>query len=229
MEESKGTTDNPRRSGSFTSPTIVDDRDASVEAMLDTYMVEARGMNFTDLKLRRVLYKAGVDASGRSVFVFTPRCAFEDDDGKKGELMLRRMFLYFLWTMREHVREPYCVVYCHTRMSWFSKKHFQWLRNMYKLLGRDFRKNLKAMYVVHHTRLVKLAFFMARPFLSKKFYEKLNFVKVCELEAAVTPAMLRLPQLVREFEGLPAHVPKVCVGGRRSGRRGGRRGERRTS
>ena len=137
------------RTPSITASSLPNMKDEKLDLMINTYLEEARTANFSDLELRRVLYKAGQDTEGRAVFVFTPQCAFADggSQSRTGEEILRRMFLFFLSRMRDHVKEPYVVVYCHTRMSWFSRKHIQWLRNMYKLLGRDFRKNLKAMYV----------------------------------------------------------------------------------
>jgi hypothetical protein len=137
------------RTPSITASSLPNMKDEKLDLVINTYLEEARTANFSDLELRRVLYKAGQDAEGRAVFVFTPQCAFADggSQSRTGEEILRRMFLFFLSRMRDHVKEPYVVVYCHTRMSWFSRKHIQWLRNMYKLLGRDFRKNLKAMYV----------------------------------------------------------------------------------
>ena len=58
-------------------------------------------------------------------------------------------------------------------------------------------------YVVHHTKWVKFAFFMARPLLSNKFYNKLHFTNIEEV-SGIVQVDLKLPQLVRDFEGLAA-------------------------
>ncbi|PIO54268.1 RhoGAP domain protein, partial [Teladorsagia circumcincta] len=67
-------------------------------------------------------------------------------------------------------------------------------------VGR-FKKNLKALYVVHPTRFIRILWGLFRPFISTKFEDKFHYVTcIKELEEALSVARLNLPQPIRTHD-----------------------------
>ena len=52
-----------------------------------------------------------------------------------------------------------------------------WIKALYTRFGRKYRKNLKALYVVHPSTLIKVVVAMCRPFVSSKFWKKVQMVQ----------------------------------------------------
>lgn len=52
-----------------------------------------------------------------------------------------------------------------------------WLKGVYDMLPRKYKKNLKKLYILHPTFWVKSFFFFVRPFISSKFWRKVEYVK----------------------------------------------------
>jgi len=50
------------------------------------------------------------------------------------------------------------------------------LRKMYSIFNRKYKKNLKALYIIHPTVWVKLIFRLFKPFISNKFWRKLVYI-----------------------------------------------------
>ncbi|PIO62977.1 RhoGAP domain protein [Teladorsagia circumcincta] len=64
-----------------------------------------------------------------------------------------------------------------------------------------FKKNLKALYVVHPTRFIRILWGLFRPFISSKFEDKFHYVTcIKELEEALSVARLNLPQPIRTHD-----------------------------
>ena len=61
--------------------------------------------------------------------------------------------------MHEIVHTNFVMVYYHTDFSWFSRKYFQWLYEIYAIMTREYKKNLKALYVIHPSWKMKSFFF----------------------------------------------------------------------
>lgn len=59
-------------------------------------------------------------------------------------------------TLDQYVEAEYTLVYLHNGLKSTSQPSFNWLAKVYKMLDRKFKKNLKALFVVHPTTLVKL-------------------------------------------------------------------------
>ena len=76
-----------------------------------------------------------IAVTGNTV-VFSPRAAGEAPD--------MDMLLNYMMPLKldQVVEKSYNLVYCHTGMNWFSRKHFAWLKEAYSILGRKFKKNI---------------------------------------------------------------------------------------
>ena len=70
--------------------------------------------------------------------VFSPRAAGEAPD-------MDMLLNYMILKLDQVVEKSYNLVYCHTGMNWFSRKHFAWLKEAYSILGRKFKKNINML------------------------------------------------------------------------------------
>ncbi|VDO27454.1 unnamed protein product [Haemonchus placei] len=95
----------------------------------------------------------------------------------------------------------YTIVYFHYGLRSHNKPPIKWLFQAYKVLDRRFKKNLKALYVVHPTRFIRIIWGLFRPFISSKFENKFHYVNcIRELEEALSVARLNLPQPIRTHD-----------------------------
>ena len=174
------------------SPT---EADRAYQARLES----AQETDFSDFEKKLVLTIN--EANGLPAVVFTPRAA-----GEKPNMDL--LLNYLIFKLHNIVLNgSYILIYCHTGMSYLSRKHFAWLKEAYGLLGRKYKKNIQRLVVVHPSMVLSAGFLFARPFLSKKFWVKLRQVsKVGDVEDAldcVGKSNLEIPSLVYQSEGVP--------------------------
>ncbi|VDN21558.1 unnamed protein product [Cylicostephanus goldi] len=92
----------------------------------------------------------------------------------------------------------YTIVYFHYGLRSHNKPPIKWLFQAYKILDRRYKKNLKALYVVHPTRFIRIIWGLFKPFISSKFEDKFHYVNcIKELEDALSVARLNLPHPIR--------------------------------
>ncbi|KAK5982146.1 rho GTPase-activating protein 8 [Trichostrongylus colubriformis] len=95
----------------------------------------------------------------------------------------------------------YTIVYFHYGLRSHNKPPVKWLFQAYKVLDRRFKKNLKALYVVHPTRFIRIIWGLFRPFISSKFENKFHYVNcIKDLEEALSVDRLNLPQPIRTHD-----------------------------
>lgn len=101
--------------------------------------------------------------------------------------------------MEPYVQNDYVIVYFHQGLKEDNKPSVQFLWNAYKDLDRSFRKNLKNLYVVHPTFVIRFIWNFFKPFISEKFKNKLVYISsVEELRQALGLNNLILPGNVVE-------------------------------
>ena len=129
--------------------------------------------------------------------VFSPRAAGEAPD-------MDMLLNYMILKLDQVVEKSYNLVYCHTGMNWFSRKHFAWLKEAYSILGRKFKKNISKLIIVHPSFIINAAFMFARPFISSKFWKKLHRVSSITMVDAILDSnvQLKVSPIVYKFEGL---------------------------
>lgn len=102
--------------------------------------------------------------------------------------------------MKPYVHDDYVIVYFHQGLNEANKPSIQFLWNSYKELDRNFRKNLKRLYVVHPTWIIKVIWNFFKPFISEKFKNKLVYVSSLEqLAPALGLNQLKLPENITEY------------------------------
>lgn len=98
------------------------------------------------------------------------------------------------------MHNDYVIVYFHQGLNEANKPSIQFLWNSYKDLDRNFRKNLKKLYVVHPTLIIRFIWNFFRPFISEKFKNKLVYISsLDDLRQALGLNNLKLPENIYEY------------------------------
>lgn len=70
---------------------------------------------------------------------------------------------YLLHTLDQFVEEDYSLVYFHYGLNSKNKPPLSWLWQAYKAFDRKYKKNLKALYLVHPTNFIKVVWQIFKP------------------------------------------------------------------
>lgn len=106
---------------------------------------------------------------------------------------------YIIKQMEPYVQNDYVIVYFHQGLKEDNKPSIQFLWNAYKDLDRNFRKNLKKLYVVHPTLVIRFIWNFFKPFISEKFKNKLVYISsLMELRQSLGLNHLKLPENIYE-------------------------------
>ncbi|EDW19620.1 protein prune homolog 2 [Drosophila mojavensis] len=151
---------------------------------------------------KRVLSHGGyLKAGGQNAIVIFCACHLPDRSRADYSYVMDNLFLYVVKTLEQLVTDDYVLIYLHGGSSRRNVPPFPWLKRCYQLLDRRLRKSLKHMYLVHPTFWIKSLVWMARPFVSTKFWRKLIYVKSLEelgLHVAVEKAAI--PEKVKQYD-----------------------------
>lgn len=106
---------------------------------------------------------------------------------------------YLIHTLDRYVEQDYSLIYFHYGLNSKNKPSIAWLWQAYKAFDRKYKKNLKALYIVHPTSFLKFISQIFRPVISVKFGKKINYINTLkELDAHVSLNQLSIPEEVRE-------------------------------
>ncbi|XP_028141381.2 protein prune homolog 2 [Diabrotica virgifera virgifera] len=151
---------------------------------------------------KRVLSHGGyLRAGGNTAIVVFSACYLPDKSRIDYVYVMDNLFLYVLWTLERLVTEDYVLIYLHGAAN--KLPSFGWLKRCYQMVGRKLRKNLSHLYMVHPTLWIKTMLFMAKPFISSKFYRKISFISTLrELMVRVPLEAAAIPDKVKLFDSL---------------------------
>lgn len=103
-------------------------------------------------------------------------------------------------------------MYFHQGLKEDNKPSAQFLWNSYKELDRNFRKNLKNLYVVHPTWFIRVIWNFFSPFISEKFRKKLVYISsLDELRQALGLSKLKLPDNICDLDDRLNHNRKYAT------------------
>ncbi|XP_076412577.1 rho GTPase-activating protein 8 isoform X1 [Peromyscus maniculatus bairdii] len=150
---------------------------------------------FYDVARHGILQVAGDDRQGRRIFTFSC-CRLPP----LHQLNHQRLLEYLKYTLDQHVENDYTIIYFHYGLSSQNKPSLGWLQNAYKEFDRKllsllhpnpgtrhfsqdpasflrtvYKKNLKALYVVHPTSFIKALWSIFKPLISHKFGKKVTY------------------------------------------------------
>lgn len=154
---------------------------------------------FYDVARHGILQVAGDDRQGRRIFTFSC-CRLPPSH----QLNHQRLLEYLKYTLDQHVENDYTIVYFHFGLNSQNKPSLGWLQNAYKEFDRKYKKNLKALYVVHPTSFIKALWNIFKPLISHKFGKKVTYCSsLRELrEHLQCDQLLIPPEVVRYDEKL---------------------------
>ncbi|XP_044746195.1 protein prune homolog 2 [Coccinella septempunctata] len=142
-------------------------------------------------------------AGGHTAIVIFSACHLPSDSRIDYEYVMDNLFLYVLWTLERLVTDDYVLVYLHGGAT--KVPAFRWIKRCYQMVGRKLKKNLIHLYLVHPTLWIKTMLFMAKPFISSKFYRKITYANTLRelmarvpLEAAAIPDKVKMHDTLRK-------------------------------
>ncbi|KAH1004326.1 rho GTPase-activating protein 1 [Dendroctonus ponderosae] len=151
---------------------------------------------YSEISKYNIVDVKGDDAEGRKVIVLYA-CRLppvrEIDHG---------LFLNYLkYTLESYVKQDYSLIYFHYGLTSKNKPSLGWLVQAYKAFDRNYKKNLKALYLIHPTGFLKFVSQIFRPLISAKFGKKLNYIhSLKELNDVVPIEKLDIPYEILEHD-----------------------------
>lgn len=116
--------------------------------------------DFTDIECHGIVDIAGDDAYGRNVIVISA-CRLPPHK----ELNHPKFLRYLMHTLDQFVESDYTLVYFHHGLNSKNKPSLGWLWTAFRAFDRKYKKNLKALYLVHPTGFVKILYQLFRPYI----------------------------------------------------------------
>nr|XP_045007459.1 rho GTPase-activating protein 8 isoform X2 [Jaculus jaculus]XP_045007460.1 rho GTPase-activating protein 8 isoform X2 [Jaculus jaculus] len=151
---------------------------------------------FYDVARHGILQVAGADQLGRLIVTFSC-CRMPPSH----QLNHQRLLEYLKYTLDHYVENDYTIVYFHYGLNSQNKPSLGWLQSAYKEFDRKYKKNLKALYVVHPTSLIKVLWSIFRPLISHKFGNKVTYCRqLRELRERLPCEQLLVPLEVARYD-----------------------------
>lgn len=155
-----------------------------------------RSHPYYDVARHGILQVTGDDNYGRKLIIFSSCCM-----PPSHQLNHHRLLEYLKYTLDQYVESDYSVVYFHYGLRSSNKPSMRWLRDAYKEFDRKYKKNLKALYVVHPTNFIKIMWNIFKPLISHKFGKKLTYVNyLAELRDHLSYDQLIIPPDVERHD-----------------------------
>ncbi|XP_053243599.1 rho GTPase-activating protein 8 isoform X2 [Podarcis raffonei] len=154
---------------------------------------------YYDVARHNILHLVGDDNLGRKVIAFSC-CRLPPSH----QLNHRRLLEYLKYALDQYVENDYTVVYFHYGLNSKNKPSLSWLQSAYKEFDRKYKKNLKALYIVHPTNFIKIIWNIFKPLISHKFGKKVIYLNyLSDLRDHLKYDQLKIPQeVIRHDENL---------------------------
>ncbi|XP_013774436.1 rho GTPase-activating protein 8-like [Limulus polyphemus] len=152
--------------------------------------------DFSDIAKYGIVEIAGDDSYGRKVIVISA-CKIPSNK----ELNHAKFLRYLMYTLDQFVENDYTLVYFHYGLNRKNKPSLGWLWSAYKAFDRKYKKNLKALYLVHPTTFIRVVWQIFRPAISVKFGRKMMYVNYLdELKKYLHFEQLAIPKVVIDYD-----------------------------
>ncbi|XP_062990408.1 rho GTPase-activating protein 8 isoform X3 [Elgaria multicarinata webbii] len=115
---------------------------------------------YYDVARHDIIHFVGDDNLGRKVIAFSC-CRMPPSY----QLNHGRLLEYLKYTLDQYVENDYTVVYFHYGLNSQNKPSLSWLQSAYKEFDRKYKKNLKALYIVHPTNFIKIIWNIFKPLI----------------------------------------------------------------
>ncbi|KAJ2722585.1 hypothetical protein GGI07_003228 [Coemansia sp. Benny D115] len=156
----------------------------------------------------KLVYEAGVDFDSRPMLIFSA-CRLLNPDIVDYDRLLNLI----LFRLDDFVESDYTVVLFAANVRY--KPNLKWLFTAYRRLGRKYKKNLKALYIVHPSKWVQILMTAMNAVLSPKFAKKVQWIDtLSELAYKVPIDQINIPPEVYQHNAtveaevrVPQYVP----------------------
>ncbi|XP_038049249.1 rho GTPase-activating protein 8-like [Patiria miniata] len=151
---------------------------------------------FEDIAKHNIIQVAGDDSVGRKLVLFyccrlPPTKTYNT----------ARLLGFLKYTLDQYVESDYTLVVFQYGLVHANRPSFNWLTQAYQSLDRKFKKNLKALLIVHPSNLVKVFWGIFRHLVSTKFSRKVNYIHLLsELKGLMDVERLTIPDDVLEHD-----------------------------
>ncbi|PNF26991.1 Rho GTPase-activating protein 1 [Cryptotermes secundus] len=174
------------------APVIATGVDSLSYPFVDDEMEE----DFSEVAKYGIVEVVGDDTYGRKVIVVSA-CKLPGNKVLDHALLLR----YLMYTLDKFVEEDYSLVYFHYGLTSKNKPPLSWLWQAYRAFDRKYKKNLKALYLVHPTNFIRVVWQIFRAAISAKFGRKVMYVNYLhELKQHLHLDQISIPQPVLEHD-----------------------------
>ncbi|XP_004365513.1 ganglioside-induced differentiation-associated protein 2 [Capsaspora owczarzaki ATCC 30864] len=169
------------------------------------WLQHAKSQDLTDLAKYRMIYQSGVDSLGRPVVLFIGKYF------PANRVDLERAISYFITVMDSIANREFVFVYFHTETASENHPDFSWLKQIYQIVDHRYKRNARAIYIVHPTFLTKCVTWFFTTFTASNIKEKvINIENVTYLYNFISPDQLDIPSFVLEYDirvnGAPATI-----------------------
>ncbi|XP_028397348.1 rho GTPase-activating protein 8-like isoform X2 [Dendronephthya gigantea] len=152
--------------------------------------------DFSDIDRHNILSIGGDDKNARIAIVFSASKL-----PPKNEIDHQKLFRYMQYTLDKYVENDYSVVYFHHGLNSKNKPSISWLVQVYHALDRKYKKNLKALFIVHPTGFIKVIWNVLKQFISAKFSQKVVYAnRLADLEEYLHLPQLDIPEVVKKHD-----------------------------
>ncbi|CAO3625905.1 unnamed protein product [Mucor hiemalis] len=156
--------------------------------------LSAHSPEYKGISALNIIYEAGLDRDSRPILVL---CA---DNLPNPDIYDYDLILSFIMArLDEFVENDYVLVFFSSPARY--RPGWMWLLKAYRSLDRKYKKNLKALYVVHLTRTYRIVFDLANKIISPKFARKLRYcANLASLNLNIELAPQFIPQRVIDHD-----------------------------
>lgn len=114
----------------------------------------------------------------------------------------QKFLRYLQKTLDKLVEIDYSVIYFHYGLRSNNKPPIKWLIQAYQVLDRNYKKNLKSLFIVHPTKFIKFVWACFKPFISSKFAHKISYINYLDElnNSSIRVESLNLPQPILDHD-----------------------------
>ncbi|XKL59670.1 hypothetical protein PGB90_000686 [Kerria lacca] len=152
--------------------------------------------DFSDVSQYGIVEVVGDDTYGRKIITVTA-CKLPNNS----QLNHQRLLRYLTNTLDMFVEQDYSLIYFHYGLNSKNKPSLAWLWQAYRAFDRKYKKNLKALYLVHPTNFIRFIWNLFKAVISVKFGRKIMYVNYLhELAQYLNLEQLNIAQPVLEHD-----------------------------
>ncbi|CAF0952341.1 unnamed protein product [Rotaria sordida] len=177
-----------------------DEVDGVISCVIDNIPVNIDAKTITPFK--SVISSAGtLHEDNQTLVIALYGCWLPDHRLREYRYIMDQLFYYVYHKLEKLVVNDYVLIYFHGATPKHRTPDLKFLRKCYQMINFRLRKNLREVYVVHPTRWLRTIIALSRPFFSKKFYHKINYLyTIAELERQFPRNRLSIPAIIEQHD-----------------------------